>query len=107
MPQYLIRFVHSSDQCPTANSKVRERVLRGMPAIPDLASKLGLKFVIGPLVLASEHEGFAVVESDKAESVEDFVMQSGLMQWNSVRITPTQTLPEALNHLDSMPPPLY
>jgi hypothetical protein len=107
MAQYLIRLVHTSDQCPTSNSKVRERVLKGMPEMPQLAAKLGVKFVIGPLVLAAEHESFAVVEADKPEAVQDLIFQSGLIQWNTIRVTPTQPLQDAMKELDKMPPPIY
>src|SRR5690242_6081353 len=71
MPSYVVRLTHTSDQCPTANSKVRERVVRGAPEIPNLAAKLGVKMVTGPLVLASEHEAVAVVEADSVETVNE------------------------------------
>jgi len=107
MPTYVVRLVHTSDQCPTANSKVRERVLGGAAEIPSLAGRLGVKIVTGPLVLGSEHEAVAVVEADGAEAVNDFVMQSGLIQWNSVRVSLAEPLEQALGHIEQMPPPIY
>ena len=74
MPQYVIRLVHTSDQCPTSNSKVRERVLKGMPEMPKLAQKLGVKFLAGPLLLGSTHESLAVVEARNVETVDDMMM---------------------------------
>ena len=107
MPQYLVRLVHTSDQCPSANAKVRERVQKGMPEMPKLAQKLGIKFVVGPLVVATEHTSIAVVETERVEAVQDLIMQSGLMQWNSVSIAPVRSLDEAMKEMDTMPPPIY
>ena len=107
MSQYVIRLVHTSDQCPSSNSKIRERMLKGAVEIPRLAEKLGIRFVAGPLVLAAEHEGIAVVEADKPEAIHEFILQSGLMQWNSVRVTPAQTLQDAMKDLERVPSPLY
>ena len=67
MPLYFIKLTHAADQCPSANTKVRETVIKGMPEIPRLVEKLGMKFVTGPLALVTEHESFAVVEADRVE----------------------------------------
>lgn len=62
MPQYVIRLTPPPDQCPTANAKVREIFIKGAPALPHLAQRLGLTFLAGPLSLGADHEGLAVVE---------------------------------------------
>ncbi len=107
MAQYVVRLTHTPDQCPSANSKVRDRMLKGMPEMPKLAAKLGIKFVAGPLALATEHESVTIVESDRPEAVEDFIMQSGLMQWNTARVSPARPLQDVISELDKLPPPLY
>jgi hypothetical protein len=107
MPQYVVRLLHSSDQCPTSNSKIRDRMVKGAPEIPRLAEKLGIRFVAGPLVLAVEHEAVAVVESSTPDAVQEFILQSGLMQWNTVHVMPAHTLEEATKIWERMPPPLY
>jgi hypothetical protein len=107
MPTYVVRLTHTSDQCPTANSKVRDRVVGSAAEMPTLAGKLGVSFLAGPLVLASEHEGIAVVEAQSVEAVNDFVQQSGLIQWNSVRISSAEPLEVAMSHMSEMPPPIY
>ena len=107
MPQYFVRLEHSSDQCPSANSKARERVMKGMPEMPNLAQKLGVKFLTGPLVLASEHLSVAVVEAEKVETVQELILRSGLSQWNTVRISAVQPLEEAMKDMEKMPPPIY
>jgi hypothetical protein len=108
MPLYFIKLTHAPEQCPSANTKVREIVIKGMPEIPRLAEKLGMKVVTGPLALVTEHESFAVVEADRVEVVQEFLMLSGLMQWNIARVSPTKPLQDVLkDDLQRMPPPLY
>jgi uncharacterized protein with GYD domain len=107
MSTYVVRLTHTPDLCPTANAKVRERVVGGAAEIPKLAESVGVNIVTGPLVLASEHEAVAVVEADSAETVNEFVIQSGLLQWNSVRVSVAEALPVALTQIDRMPPPLF
>ena len=107
MPQYFVRLEHTSDQCPSANSKIRERMLKGTPEIPQLAEKLGVKFVVGPLVLAAEHASVVLVETERIETVQEFVTRAGLSQWNSVRVSTVQSMEESLKDLEKMPPPIY
>jgi hypothetical protein len=107
MPTYVVRMTHTSDQCPTANSKVRERVVGGAADIPKTAERLGVKLAVGPLVLGSEHEAVAVVEANAVETVNDFLVETGLIQWNSVRVSMAQPLQDALAEMERMPPPLY
>lgn len=107
MSQYVIRMTHPPDQCPTANAKVRELFVKSTSEFPQLVQKLHVKFVAGPLILGAEHEGIAVVESDKIEAVQDFVEQSGLVQWNSVRVSQAMTVQEAIQKMEMIPPPLY
>ena len=107
MPQYVIRLTHSPDQCPTANTKTREMFIKGAPELPQLAQRLGLTFLAGPLILGAEHDGIAVVEADKLETVQEFILQSGLVQWNSVRVSQAMSVQEAIQSIEKVPPPLY
>jgi len=107
MPHYVVRMTHPPDQCPTANSKTRQMMQQAGTEFPKLAEKLGIKFVAGPYVLAAEHDGIAVVEAERVEQVEEFVLQSGMVQWNSVRITTARPVQEAVEMLNTLPPPLY
>ena len=107
MPQYFVSLEHTSDQCPMTSSKVRERVMKGMPEIPQLAQKAGVKFLVGPLVIGAEHLSVAVVEADKIETVQDFILRAGLSQWNSVKVSVAQSLEQSLKDLEKTPPPIY
>jgi len=63
--------------------------------------------VTGPLVVATEHIAIALVEAERVETVQDFVMQSGLMQWNSVSVDSVKPLDQAMKEMETMPPPIY
>lgn len=106
MATFVIRTVHTADQCPTSNSKVRERILEQGPQIPKTAERLGVKIVVGPLVLGSEHEGVLVAEAERVEAVNDFLLETGLVQWQTCRVSYAQLLPDALAEIDRMPAPL-
>jgi hypothetical protein len=82
---------------------VADLVRKVGPEIPNIAERLGVKLVIGPLVIASEHESVAIVETDRVETVNDFLIESGLVQWNTVRVSMAQPLPDALAELDKLP----
>lgn len=107
MPQYVVRLTHPPDQCPVSNSKVRERMIKGAPEMPRVAQKLGIKFLAGPLVLGAEHEGLAVVETTSVEVIHEFLLQTGLVQWNSVHVSSAKSIEESMKELEKLPPPLY
>jgi hypothetical protein len=103
LPTYVIRTNHSAETCPSANSKVLDLVQKVGPEIPTIAERLGVKIVAGPLVMGSEHESVAIVETERVETVNDFLLEAGLVQWNSVRVSMAQPLPDALAELDKLP----
>jgi hypothetical protein len=107
MPLFVVRLVHPPDQCPASNAKVRERATTGAAEIPRLAQQHGIKFLAGPLVLDSEHESLAVVEAARIEAIHDFVAETGLLQWNAVRVTFALPIEESMKELAKIPPPLY
>ena len=107
MPQYVVKLNHPPDQCPLANSKVRERVVKFGSEQAQLAQEMGVKFLAGPFMLPAEHESIAVVEADRVEAVQNFILRSGLAQWNTVRVSPAVPMAELLKDMDKNPPPLY
>jgi len=82
-------------------------MLEGAAQMPQLAQKLGGKIVVGPLVVGATHETVALMEAQNVEAVQEFVLQSGLVQWNTVRVESARPLEEALKEIERVPPPLY
>jgi hypothetical protein len=103
MGQFAIIAEHSPDLCPSANAKVRKLLAEGAAQIPALAEKLGIK-IVTLNALGPEHLILGVMEADDIETVRDFVMQSGLVQWNTVRVNATWTLEEAMAKSASLEP---
>ena len=77
--------------------------MRGATELPKLAQKLGVKFLAGPLI-SSAHTSFAVVETEKVDAVRDLVLQSGLIQWNSIEIVPSITMEQAIVEVEKLTP---
>jgi hypothetical protein len=103
MAQFVLVMTHPPDQCPTANATIRKLVINQSSELPRLAKQHGVKFVAGPLV-SNEHRGFAIIEADKIEGVNEFVTMSGLIQWNSVEVIPTQTMAEGMKQIEALKP---
>jgi hypothetical protein len=95
----LMHFVllgeHSPEICPTSNATTRSLLLEVGPQIPGIAEKHGVNIVAGPFV-NREHTTVVVVESDSAEAVDAFVVESRLHQWNRMRVLPSHTMEQGM-----------
>lgn len=100
---YVLLATHSPDSCPTCNSKTRELLLKIAPQIQNIAQKSGVTFVAGPFV-NREHTIVAVVEADKSENVDRFLVETRLGHWNSVRILPSLTMEEGISEVQGQTP---
>jgi uncharacterized protein with GYD domain len=92
---FVLLGVHSAEVCPTSNAKTRDLLLQVAPEIPGIAERTGVKIVAGPYV-NREHTTVAVVEADKAEDVDRFLVETRLHQWNTMRILPSLPMAEGL-----------
>jgi hypothetical protein len=61
-----------------------------------------VKIVAGPLV-NREHLTTVIVEADKAEALDQFLVESRLIQWNSIGVLPSHTLAEGLKETEGYP----
>lgn len=69
--------------------------------IPQLAEDLAVN-ILTLRVFGPDHIILAVVESEEIDSVRDFALQSGLMQWNTIKVHATYSLDEALALVDKV-----
>ncbi len=95
---YVILASHSAEICPLANSKTHEFMMKVAPEIPNIAKKLGVRIVAGPFV-SREHLSVIVVETEKYQALDQFIMESGLEKWNSVKVLPSLTLEEGMREM--------
>ena len=100
---FLILADHPPDMCPLTNSKVREQVTKSVPEWRIIAQKLGVKLLAGPLV-NNEHMLVCIVEASEFEILDEFVNQSGMQQWNSVKIIPSSPIEDAIKKYDHVKP---
>lgn len=92
---FVLLGVHSAEVCPTSNRTTRDLLLQIGPQIPDIAERCGVKIVAGPFV-NREHMTVVVVEAERAEEVDRFLVESRLHQWNTMRVLPSQTMAEGM-----------
>jgi hypothetical protein len=101
MPTFAVIAEHPPHLCPTSNARTRDMLKTGAREIPQLAGQLGVRIdslrIFGP-----DHVILAVLDADDIESVRRFALQSGLMQWNTVRISATYSIDEAVSMVDTV-----
>ena len=101
MATFALLAEHPPHLCPTSNAQTRRMLKQGASQIPQLAEQLGVE--IGALrIFGPEHIILAVVDADDIDSVRSFVLQSGLMQWNTVKINATYSIEEAVGMVDEV-----
>jgi hypothetical protein len=101
MATFALIAEHPPHLCPTSNARTRQMLKQGAGQIQPLAEQLGVD--IGTLrIFGPDHIILAVVESDDIDSVRNFALQSGLMQWNTVKIHATYSIEEAVAMLDEV-----
>src|SRR5262245_17799000 len=96
--QYVLLAEHTAEVCPLSNAATKALLLQTAPDIPNIAQRNGVKIVAGPLV-NREHMVVTVVEADRSESVDRFLSESRLMQWNRIHILPSLSMEEGLKEI--------
>jgi hypothetical protein len=101
MSTFAVIAEHPPNLCPTSNAQTRQLLKEGASQIPQLAEQLGVD--IGTLrIFGPDHIILAVVEADDIDSVRNFALQSRLMQWNTVKISATYSIEEAVAMIDDV-----
>ena len=77
-----------------------------METIPSLSQKYGIK-VLSFDHFDPEHLIIGMFEAKSIESVRDFVMESGLMAWNELKINPITLVSELMDNIDKAPPTIF
>lgn len=103
MTQFVLEVSHPPDQCPTANAKVRKLQITASGDFPSLGKKLGVKFLAGPII-TTEHRSVSIVEARDVEAIRQFAMKSGIIRYNSIRVTPGVPMEQALEELNDLDP---
>ena len=88
---FVVLGVHSAEVCPNSNAKSKAMLLEMGPKIPTIAQKHGVKILAGPYI-NREHLTVVIVETERAEALDAFILESRLAQWNTVRVIPSHPM---------------
>jgi uncharacterized protein with GYD domain len=89
---------HSAEVCPTSNAKTKALLLEIAPQVTSMAEKHGVKIVSGPFA-NREHMLVVIVETDRAEALDSFLVESRLGQWNQLHILPSVPIEASMQEL--------
>jgi uncharacterized protein with GYD domain len=95
---FVVLGTHSPEVCPTSNAKTKALLLEVAPQVSAIAEKHGVNIEAGPFA-NREHTLVVIVETDSAEALDNFVVESRLAQWNTVRILPSVPMQAAMQEL--------
>ena len=96
---YVVLASHSAEVCPTSNAKTKSVLLEVAPQIPGIADKHGVNIVAGPFA-NREHTVVVIVETDRPEALDTFLVETQLTQWNTVRILPSIPMEDAMREIE-------
>ena len=100
---FVLLGTHDAHVCPLSNSKTRDLMIQTAPQMPNIADRNGVNMVAGPYV-SDEHLVVTIVEADTAEKVHQFLSDSRLNQWNTVRVVPSVTVQEGMKEIQEGTP---
>lgn len=83
MPMFALDMVHSPEMCPMYNDKVRKKLKEQSSKMKEIAANLDVKILIS-VNSAVDHTILMVVEAPSIQSVEHFVMEMGLVSFNTI-----------------------
>ncbi len=95
---FVVLGTHSAEVCPTSNAKTKALLQEIAPQVFTLAEKHGVTIVAGPFA-NREHTLVVIVETDRADALDSFIVDSRLAQWNQVRILPSVPMQQAMQEL--------
>ena len=95
---FVVLGIHSPEICPSSNAKARDMLLEMAPQIPDIAKKHGVNIVAGPFI-NREHTTVVIVETERPEALDTFLVETRLYQWNQLRVLPSLPLQEGMKEV--------
>jgi hypothetical protein len=95
---YVVIAEHSAEVCPTSNAKTKSLLLEMAPQIPKIAEKNDVNILSGPFV-NHEHISVVIVETDRPENLDAFLIETRLPQWNRVRVMPSRPIAEGMKEV--------
>ena len=95
---FVVVGTHSAEVCPLSNAKTKALLQEIGPQVFNIAEKTSVNIVAGPFV-NREHTVVAIVETERPEALDSFLVETRLAQWNQIRIMPSLPMQEAMQEL--------
>ena len=83
MPVFILDMEHSPEMCPMYNDKIRKKFKEQYNKKKEIAAKLEIKILIN-LSVAMDHTSLLILEAPSVESMENFVMEMGLVSFQTI-----------------------
>lgn len=83
MPVFILDMEHSPEMCPMYNDKIRKKFKQQYSKMKEIAAKLDIKILIN-LSVAMDHTSLLILEAPSVESMENFVMEMGLVSFQTI-----------------------
>lgn len=83
MPVFILDMEHSPEMCPMYNDKIRKKFKQQYSKMKEIAAKLDIKILIN-LSVAMDHTSLLILEAPTVESMENFVMEMGLISFQTI-----------------------
>lgn len=99
-------MTHPPNICLLANKASREAAVTAWKQIPSLSQKYGVKMLSFDH-FDPEHLIIGMFEAESIEAVRDFVMESGLIAWNELKINSITPVSEFIDNVDKAPPTIF
>lgn len=81
------------------SANTRALLLEIGPQIPKIAERHNVTIVAGPFV-NREHTTVVITEAERSEDLDDFIVETRLNQWKSVRILPSLAMQAATGQIE-------
>jgi hypothetical protein len=102
MEQYAVIGNHPPDNCPMANTAVREFAKKTYAKLPKLLKQLNVKILMD-IHLDPGHKVFMLFEAPNAEAVRDLLVMAGFSYFLDSEFYLVTPIGQLLKHIEDMP----
>jgi len=97
MSLYGIYGSHTLEACPLYNPEVAKSLVAFAESdLTSLLSQHRIKEIVGQFHSALEHTFIWILDAEDAHSVEEFAFESGLAEFNTLKISPLKTFSDGV-----------
>jgi hypothetical protein len=94
----MIIATHSPDMCPMVNPQIKEKSLPMLQKLEDIARAAGAT-VVGSWTDIPAHTIYVIVDASNAHVVSKAMIDTHLMEWNIVKVSPLTDMKEVVSML--------